>query len=85
MSTTPADSRSSAARTRRHRERRRQGTRCITVDVNESEVGALVARGYLPEEAHNDPVAIEAAIEGVISDLAFELEQETSTKSGPRL
>ena len=84
MSTTPADSRSSAARTRRHRERRRQGTRCITVDVNESEVGALVARGYLPEEARGDPVAIKAAIEGVISDLAFELEQERSKGIGSR-
>jgi hypothetical protein len=48
------------------------------VDVNESEVAALVARGYLPAE-------IKAAIEGVISDLAFELQQETSTKSGSRL
>jgi hypothetical protein len=76
---------SSAARTKRYRARRRQGTRCTTVYVNESEVGALVARGYLAEEARGDPVAIKAAIEGVISDLAFELEQETSTKSGPRL
>jgi hypothetical protein len=41
-----------------------------------SEVGALVARGYLPEEARGDPVAIKVAIEGVISDRAFELEQE---------
>ena len=41
--------------------------------VNESEVGALVARGYLPEEARDDPVAIKAAIVVVISDLAFEL------------
>jgi hypothetical protein len=70
--------RSSAARTKRYRARRRQGIHCTTVYVNESEVGALVARGYLPEEARNDPVAIKAAIEGVISDLAFELEQETS-------
>jgi hypothetical protein len=46
------------------------------VDVNESEVGALVAKGYLPEGARGDPVAIKAAIEGVISDLAFELELE---------
>jgi hypothetical protein len=46
------------------------------VDVNESEVSALVGRGYLPEEARGDPAAIKAAIEGVISDLAFELEQE---------
>ena len=52
--------------------------RCITVDVNEGEIAALVARGYLPEEARGDPVAIKAAIEIVISDLAFELEQERS-------
>jgi hypothetical protein len=34
--------------------------------------------GYLPEEDHGVPVAIKAAIDGVISDLAFELEQERS-------
>jgi hypothetical protein len=54
------------------------------VDVNENEVGALVARGYLPEEARGEPVAIKAAIEGLISDLAFELEQERSMGTGPR-
>src|SRR6476659_350841 len=48
MSTTPA-SRSSAARMTRHRERRRQGTRCVTVDVSQSELDALVVRGYLSE------------------------------------
>ena len=83
MSTTPA-SRSSAARMTRHRERRRQGTRCVTVDVSQSELDALVVRGYLPEEARGDPAAIKAAIEGVISDLAFELEQERSKGSGSR-
>jgi hypothetical protein len=75
---------SSTERTRRHRQRRRRGTRCITVDVNEGEVAALVARGYLPEEARGDAVAIKGAIEGVISDLAFELEQDRSKGSGPR-
>jgi hypothetical protein len=84
MSTTPADSRSSAARTRRHRERRRQGTRCITVDVNESEVGALVAKGYLVEETRGEPAAIKAAIESVISDMAFELQQERLIDSESR-
>jgi hypothetical protein len=54
------------------------------VDVNEGEVAALVARGYLPEEARGDPVAIKGAIEGLISDLAFELEQERSMGTGPR-
>ena len=77
-----ADSRSSTQRTRRHRQRRRRGTRCITVDVNESEVPALVTRGYLPEADRNDHVAIKAAIESVISDIAFEVKQETFMKSG---
>jgi hypothetical protein len=53
------------------------------VDVNESEVSALVAGGYLPEEALGDAMAIKAAIECVISDLAFELEQERS--KGPSM
>jgi hypothetical protein len=46
MSTTPA-SRSSAARMTRHRERRRQGTHCVTVDVSQSELDALVVRAAL--------------------------------------
>ena len=54
------------------------------MDVNEGEVAALVARGYLPEEAGGDPAAIKVAIEVVISDLAFELEQERSKGSGSR-
>jgi hypothetical protein len=54
------------------------------VEVNESEIAGLVAGGYLPEEARGDPVAIKAAIEVVISDLAFELEQERSKGTGPR-
>jgi hypothetical protein len=82
MSTTAVGSRSSVERTRRHRQRRRQGTRCITVAVNELEVSALIAKGYLPEEDRNDAEAIKAAIEGVISDIAFDLQQGTSTRSG---
>jgi hypothetical protein len=85
MSTTLTKSSSSAERTRRHRNRRRQGTRCIIVDVSGLEVSALVVRGYLPEEARSDPKAIKAAIEGVISDMAFELQNETTIESGSRL
>jgi hypothetical protein len=47
-------------------------------------VSGAGGRGYLPEEARGDPVAIKAAIEVVISNLAFELEQERSKGSGPR-
>jgi hypothetical protein len=84
MSTTPADSRSSAARTRRHRERRRQGTRCVMVDVNHDELHALLLRGYLSEGERGDAAAIQKAIEGVLSDLVFELQSETAERSRAR-
>jgi hypothetical protein len=51
---------------------------------NEGELGAMVAGGYLPEEARGDPMAIKTAVEVVLSDLAFELEQKTKG-SGSRL
>ena len=76
MSTIPTATRSSASRTKRHRERRRQGTRCVTVDVSQGELDALVVRGYLAEETRGEHAAIKAAIESVISDMAFELQQE---------
>jgi len=79
MSTVNDAARSSVARTQRYRARRRQGTRCILVDVNEGDIAALVARSYLPEEASRDPAAIKAAMEGVVADVAFELEAGRST------
>ena len=47
--------------------------------VNELEVSALIFKGYLAEKDRNDAEAIKAAIEGVISDIAFDLQQGTST------
>jgi hypothetical protein len=85
MSTTPTTSRSSSSRMTRHRERRRQGTRCITVDVSQSERDALVVRGYLSEEERDNGAAIKKAIEGVISDLVFELQSETAERSRARV
>jgi hypothetical protein len=48
--TSPAatPTRSSAAeRMRRHRERRREGLRCLTVELREQEIDALVRNGFL--------------------------------------
>ena len=50
--------------------------------VNELELSALIFKGYLSEEDRNDGEAIKAAVEGVISDIAFDLQQGTSTRSG---
>ena len=84
MSTLNDSAPSSAARTRRHRTRRRQGRRCILVDVSEGDLAALVARGYLSEEASRDSTAIKAAIEGLMSDVAFELESERFARNRAR-
>jgi hypothetical protein len=46
---------------------------------------ALIFKGYLLEEDRDDAQAIKAAVEGVISDIAFDLQQETSTRSGSPL
>ena len=75
---TPAE-RSSAARMTRHRERRRQGTRCVTVEVSQGELDAFVLRGYLGENQRGDGAAIKKAIEGVISDMVFELQSEIAS------
>ena len=55
------------------------------VHVNEDELAALVVRGYLPEEVRGDAAAIKKAIEGVISDLAFELQSETAERTRARV
>ena len=80
-STPPSGPSSATERSRSYRQRSYRGTRCITVEVNESGIGALVARGYLPEGARGDPAAIKIGIEVVLSDLVFELEQERSKGS----
>ena len=54
------------------------------MEMNELEISALVAKGYLTDEVRGDPKAIKAAIEALIADLAFELEQQEFKASGSR-
>jgi hypothetical protein len=75
------ESPSSIERSRRHRARRRQGTRCVMVDVNQTERDALVVRAYLSEEDRDNGAAIKKAIEGVLSDLVFELQSEIAERT----
>jgi hypothetical protein len=85
MSTSSTASRSSAARTKRLRERRRQGTRCVTVDVNQGELGALIVRGYLAEEERGSSAALKEAIEAVLSDIELDLQSETGERTRARV
>jgi hypothetical protein len=54
------DSRPSPAaeRMRRHRERRRDGLRCLIVELRETEVDALIRTGLLNSETRNDTSAV---------------------------
>jgi hypothetical protein len=51
-----------AERMRRHRERRRDGMRCLTIELRETEIDALICKGMLKADARNDPHAIRDAL-----------------------
>jgi hypothetical protein len=53
----------------------------MKANVSEGDVAVLVAGGHLPQEASRDPGAIKGAVEGLMADVAFELEAERSTRS----
>lgn len=45
-----------------HRQRRRDGLRCFTLEVRQTEIDALIRKGTLKADARNDPRAIETAL-----------------------
>jgi hypothetical protein len=53
-----------AKRMRRHRERRRDGLRCLTIQLRETEIDALIYRGMLKPEMRNSNIAIINALHG---------------------
>jgi hypothetical protein len=53
-----------AERMRRHRERRRDGLRCLTIELRETDIDVLVRKGMLEADARNDPDAIRDALHG---------------------
>ena len=51
-----------AARMRRHRQRQRNGLRCFTVELRQTEIEVLVHRGYLKNETRNDELSVIEAL-----------------------
>lgn len=51
-----------AQRMRRHRERRREGLFCLTLELRITEIDALVRKGLLKSETRNSPRAIREAL-----------------------
>jgi hypothetical protein len=58
----PATHSPAAERMRRHRERRRDGLRCLTIELRETEIDALARNGFLKADARNDLRSIEMAL-----------------------
>ena len=54
--------RSAADRMRAHRKRRRQGLRCLTVQLRATEIDVLISKGLLMPEARNEARAIIEAV-----------------------
>jgi hypothetical protein len=50
-----------ANRVRLHRERKRLGLRCLTIEIRDREINALVRHGLLDGEKRDDTRAIRAA------------------------
>jgi hypothetical protein len=51
-----------AKRMRLHRERRRQGLRCLTIELRETDVSELIKRGLLRSEDQEEPEAVRKAL-----------------------
>jgi hypothetical protein len=51
-----------AERMRRHRQRRRDGLRCLAIELRATEVDALIGRGLMKAEMRNNSNAILGAL-----------------------
>jgi hypothetical protein len=51
-----------AERMRRHRERRRNGLRCLPIEISETDIEGLTRLGLLPSEMRNDLSAVVSAL-----------------------
>jgi hypothetical protein len=51
-----------AERMRRHRQRRRDGLRSLTIEVREAEIDALMSSGFLEKGSRNDANAVTQAL-----------------------
>jgi hypothetical protein len=54
----PATRSAAAERMRRHRQRRRDGLRCLIIELRETEIDELIRRELLKSETRNDPSAV---------------------------
>jgi hypothetical protein len=58
----PPSCSTAAARMRLHRERRRQGLRCVMIELRETEIDVLIEKGLLSSETRQDPRVVRQAL-----------------------
>jgi hypothetical protein len=71
--TEPAAPSAAAERMRRHRQRRRDGLRCLMIELRETEIDALIRNGLLPPENRHDCDAVQSALYAFLDDALGEL------------
>jgi hypothetical protein len=71
MTATDSTSRPSPAaeRMRRRRQRRRDGMRCLTVELRETEIDALIKKRLLAPDARNDAQAVQTALYALLEEV----------------
>jgi hypothetical protein len=58
----PINRSSAAERMRVHRERKKSGMRCLMIELRETEIDALIRKGFLKADARSDTSALTDAI-----------------------
>jgi hypothetical protein len=70
-----------ARRMARHRDRRRKGLRCITIELRETEIDVLIRRGRLAPGSRGDLTAVRRALYGLLDDAGGDAQQRPSDAS----
>ena len=55
-----------AERMRLHRERKKNGMRCLMIELRETEIDALIRKGFLKADTRNDRQAIVDSLYGYL-------------------
>jgi hypothetical protein len=71
--TEPATRTAAAERMRRHRQRRRDGLRCLIIELRETEIDALIRNGLLQPENRHDYDSVQSALYAFLDDALGEL------------
>ena len=62
-----------ADRMRRHRQRRRDGLRCLIIELRETEINALIRNGLLQPENRHDYGSVQSALYAFLDHALGEL------------